>query len=146
MSAFLGISDAVVAALAAAPAIAAGQVLRGRAVRVQPEAAQAVRVSVVSSAADTATLAGDVLAWQTVVALELYARAAPGVDAEAAIDGLLVGVFGRLAATPPPAGVLSWDLDPVIRWQVDEADATVVQCSLVLRVRHFTTPGLAAAG
>lgn len=145
MSAFLALTDAVRDALLQTPALAGGNVTRGQAVPVRASADQAIEVRIVRSTADAAVLAGSVLQWQTQVAIELYARAAAAQDGEVAIDSLLAGVFTRMSATAPPSGVISWALEPDIQWDVAEADATLVQASLALRITHFTTTDLAAA-
>lgn len=145
MSAFLGLGDAVVSALSAGPALAGGRIRRGRAVPVPASHASAIDVHVQRSTADNQFLSGSLLRWETVVGIDLYARAAAGTDGEAAIDTLLGDVFARMGAAVPPSGVLGWVLEPAIVWDVAEADTTLVQASLALRVSHFTTTDLAAA-
>lgn len=142
MSAFLAIGDAVLAALSAGPALAGGNIRRGRRVPVPLEHSQAIDIHVQRSTADNQFLSGGVLLWQTLVGIDLYARAAAGVDGETAIDALLAAVFARMASATPPDGVLGWVLEPAIQWDVDEADATIVQASLALRVSHYTTTAL----
>ena len=85
------------------------------------------------------------LAWDSLIGIDIYARAAAGVDGEAGIDTLLAAVFGRLSAATPPTGALSWTFEPGIQWDVAEAETTLVQASLLLRVRHFTTTDLTAS-
>lgn len=145
MSAFLGITDAVVAALDAGGALTDGGTRRGRNVAVPEEASAAIDVHLQRSQADLGYLSGDVLRWESLVGIDLYARAAAGADGEATIDALLAAVFQRLSAATPPDGVLSWTIDPSIAWDIAEADQTLVQASVGLRVSHFTTLSLAPA-
>jgi hypothetical protein len=145
MSAFLNLSDAVKAALMQAPALASGNVRRGRRLPVPTDQAQSIDIHVQRSSADNQFLSGGMLRWDTLVAIDLYARASAGTDGETAIDGLLASVFTRMAAATPPPGVIGWVLEPAIQWDIDEADQTLAQASVALRVSHFTTTDLAAA-
>lgn len=144
MSAFLGLIDAVVAALDAGGALTDGGIRRGRAVPVPTSKTAAIDVHLQRSQADTSHLDGSALRWETLIGIDLYTRAAAGIDGESAVDALLAAALGRLTAATPPAGVTAWSLDPSIAWDVVEADQTLVQASLGLRVQHFTTPALAA--
>lgn len=145
MSAFLGLTDAVVAALATAPAIAPGRVRRGRRTPVPQDWAECIDVNLQRSEGSAQLLADSFTGWESLVGIDVYARAT-AADGEAAIDPLLAQVFARLATTPPPAGAASWTLEPSIRWDIDERDQTLVVASLALRVTHFTASGgLAAA-
>lgn len=145
-SAFLGLVSAVTDVLLAEPPLAGGLVRQGRSVPVPESAAQAIRVGLVRSRGEAlyedGGSSGD---WRTQIVLELYARAAPGVGADVAIDGLLVAVFERIEASPPPAGAESWALSPDIAWDIEEAEQTLVCATLILTVRHFTGPALAPA-
>lgn len=145
MSAFIGLSQAVVAALLAAPALAGGRVRSGRRVAVPQTAPNAIDVHVERSLGASATLDGSISRWETLIAIDLYARATAGADGEAAVDSLLDAVFQRLASTPPPAGAGHWRLEPQISWDLAEADQTLVVASLTLRVSHFTGPASLAA-
>ena len=144
-SAFLGLTDAVVTVLSAATALAGGRIRRGRGVPVPKEHATAIDVHIQRSTADTVLLSGGLLQWQSLIGIDLYARAAAGTDGESAIDQLLTDTFTRMGAATPPTGVISWTLDPAIQWDVLESDQTLAQASLVLRVTHFSTTALAAA-
>lgn len=144
-SAFLGLSDAVVTALNTPTALAGGRIRRGRGVPVPTSHATAIDVHVQRSTADTQYLSGSLLRWETLVGIDLYARAAAGTDGEAAIDTLLQDVFTRMAGATPPSGVIGWVLEPAITWDVAEADVPLVQASLALRVSHFTSTDLAPA-
>ncbi|MEY2688240.1 MAG: hypothetical protein RL375_2438 [Pseudomonadota bacterium] len=138
-TAFLQITDAVLASLQAAPALAGGRITRGRATAVSAAAQTAIAVNVARSRAEPLALDGTSLQWETTVVITLFGRAAAGSDAEAAIDPLLVSTWARLQSLTPPAGVVDVALDPTIAWDVDEADQTVVTAALALRITHITT-------
>lgn len=144
MTAFLALGSAVAARLAEAPALAGGRIRRGRNVPVPLEHVSAIDIHVQRSNAETEYLDGSVLRWETLVGIDLYARASAGVDAETAIDALLTDVFTRMGNATVPVGSISWTLDPAIQWDGAEADQTLAQASLALRVSHFTTLDLAA--
>jgi hypothetical protein len=145
MSAFTDIEAAVVTALTASPALAGGHVQRGRDLPVPMGRAEQVDVALASSRGQGRTLDGAYNRWATAVVLRLRARASAGQGGTDAVDALLSAVFTRLAAASPPAGVARWTLEPDIEWSVDEADQTLVEARLVLRVDHFTGTALAAA-
>ncbi|MEY2689926.1 MAG: hypothetical protein RL375_4126 [Pseudomonadota bacterium] len=144
MSAFLAITDAVVAALRQAPPVAA-DIQRGRGIPVVQPKATAARVSAVQSAAQPMDLSADTMEWKTAVVVSLYARAAAGQDGEQAIDQLLLAAWTRVQTMAMPSGVLDVVLDPRVTWDVDEADQTVVRADIGLSITHLTNgPGLAA--
>lgn len=145
MSAFLGLTDAVVTALSAATALADGHIRRGRGVPVPAAWTSAIDVHIQRSTADQAYLTGSLLLWQTFIGIDIYARAAAGSDGEAGIDTLLAAVFARMAAATPPTGAIGWTIDPAIQWDVVDADQPLAQASLLLRVQHYTTTDLSAS-
>lgn len=145
MSAFVDLEAAAVAALTASPALAGGNVLRGRDLPMPTSRAEQVDVALAASRGQGRTLDGGYNRWETAIALRLRARAAAGQGGAAAVDALLAAVFARLAAAAPPAGAARWTLSPDIEWTVDEADQTLVEARLLLRVDHFTGAALAAA-
>lgn len=138
MTAFLTLSDALLAVLQQPPALAGGNIRRGRGVPVPEDVDLAIDVHVQRSAGQIEDLDGAGMLWDTGIAIDLYARAADGVDAEQAIDGLLAALAARIDAAAPPEDALSWLLEPSIQWELDEADATLVQATVVLRVQHRT--------
>lgn len=144
-SAFLDLVAAAKAALLASPPLAGGHVYQGRERPMPQNVAQQIDIHLSNSTGRPMTLNGAVTRWDTAIGLRLRARAAAGSDGDTAADALLVAVFQRLQAVPPPAGVPRWALDPSVRWEVDEADTTLVEAQLVLRVDHFTGADLAAA-
>lgn len=145
MTAFLQIPQAVVAALALAPAIAPGRVRIGREVATPANWADAIDVMLDSSRGQAITLDGTTVRWTSLVGLRLRVRAAAGVHGIQAPDALLAAVFNRLATTQPPGGAMQWQLQPDIRWDVEEADQTVTLADLLLRVTHLTGADLLAA-
>ena len=144
-TAFLAITDAVLAALRQAPAVAGGRISRGRGTPVPASAATAVAVNVLRSRAEPLSLDGAALQWETTVGVTLFGRALSGSDAEAAIDPLIVSVWDRLQGITPPAGVVDVALEPTIAWDVDEADQTIVTAALALRITHITTSSALSA-
>lgn len=144
MSTFLTLRDAVVTALLTAPALAGGVVRGGRDVPVPDGVSQAIDVHLQRSLAAEQFLEEGLLRWDTLFGIDLYARASAGADGEAAVDALLVATFQRIGAAALPTGVLSWTLEPAVQWAVSEADQTLVQATLSLRVTHYTDRNLAA--
>lgn len=138
MTAFLDLPNAVVTALAQAPAIAAGRVRVGRELPMPQEWANAIDVVLASSSGRMLTLDAQSVRWTTLLGLRIRTRAAAGVDGHTAPDALLAAVFARIATTAPPAGAMSWQLQPQLRWDIDEADQTITQVDLVLAVDHIT--------
>lgn len=145
MTAFLQIPQAVVTALAQAPAIAPGRVRIGREVALPEGWPDAIDVALDSSRGQVITLDGGTVRWTSLVGLRLRVRAAAGVHGIQAPDALLAAVFTRLAGTQPPGGAMQWQMQPDIRWDVEEADQTVTLVDLLLRVTHLTGADLAAA-
>ncbi len=146
MSAFADITDAVRDALLQAPALAAGNVNRGRSVPLPADAEQAIDVAMASSRAQPLSLS-DTLAmqWESVVVVVCKARGNASTDAEDAIDPLVTAAWQRLLAMTAPAGVTGMTLDPVIQWGLDEADQPLATATLSLRLTHITTTAALAA-
>lgn len=142
-TAFLALTDAVVDALRADPPLAP-DIARGRGTPAGLGKGTAIRVGVATGKARALDLDGT-LKWETVIVVELFARAAANADGEQAIDPLLSAAWQRLQGVTPPPGVLGLQLEPSIGWDVDEADQTIVRAQLALLVVHTTGPALAAA-
>ena len=121
---------AVIGALQAAPAVA-DQVHRSRLRPLQAGQATMLVVRPVEANADLEALAGQLVTWRTVIAVECYARATPGTAPDVAVDALLEGVHTRLALDPTLGGTvvalnprkLSYDLD---------TDGEAVSCVVTL--------------
>lgn len=142
-TAHLELTDAIVAALQTAPALAGGRITRGRAVPMQLSAGTALFVRLANASGRPFTVKGDVIQWRTVVAVECAARASAAQDAHSAVDDLLQDVYARIATAPPADGSWQWDGEPEIHWQIDEADTTVGIAALILPIAHLTGPTLA---
>lgn len=95
---------AIVASLQGAPAVAP-QVDR---VRLRPIKAAATTAVVVrpqqTEILEPPQFSGQPIAWQAVVAVECYAKAAPGQTPDVAVDELTTAVYARLMADPTLAG------------------------------------------
>lgn len=142
-TAFLNLTDLVVAALRQAPALAP-DIARGRAAPVGQGKTAAIRVGMARSTAKAIDIDGS-LRWESGVVVELFARAAADADGEQAIDALLAGTWQRLQGISAPPGTLGITLEPSIGWDIDEADQTLVRAQLGLLIVHTTGTGLAAA-
>jgi hypothetical protein len=144
-SAFLGISGAMLDALVAVPAVAGGRVLRGRETPLQERDTSGVRINAVNHSGAPASLAGDDIRWTSLFTVEVLARCAAGVDAEATIDPLLVATWSRINAITWPATVEEVDVQPAISLEIDEADKTIVRAVFAVRVTHYTDQSTLAA-
>lgn len=146
MSAFLDLAAAARTAMLASPALAGGHVYVGRDRPMPTDRTQQIDVQLISSRGRAATLDGTFSRWDTAIGLTLRVRANAAQDGDTAVDGLLADVFARMAAATPPAGAGRWTLQPDVQWSVDEADRTLCEAQLVLRIEHFTgASSLAAA-
>lgn len=145
MTAFLALTDALKAALQAAPALAGVPVVRGRAVPFAAGVDRGIALNIKASRATQLDINGDSMQWDTTVAIALFQRAAVNSDAEAAIDPLLASVWATVVGLTPPAGVYGMTLDPSIQWDVEEADQIVVSATMALRISHYTTGAALAA-
>ena len=145
MSAFLDLAAAARTALVASPALAGGHVYVGRDRPMPSDRTQQIDIQLLTSRGRAMTLDGNVSRWETGIGLSLRVRADAGQDGDTAVDALLASVFTRMAAAAPPAGASRWTLQPDVQWSVDEADRTLCEAQLVLRVEHFTGASLAAA-
>lgn len=139
MSSFLAITDAVRDALLAGPALAGGNVQRGRNLPLPAGSAQGIDVGIANSRAQPLGLTGGALQWDTTVIVACKARATASTDAESAVDPLLVAAWQRLLAMTAPAGVVAITLEPTVQWDIEEADQPLAAASLVLRITHLTT-------
>lgn len=138
MTAFADLTDAIVAALQLAPAVAGGLVMKNR-LRPLPagvSTAVVVRLDQPAQAIETALGAHD---WATTFTAECYAKSTPMVDAEDAADALLDEVYPRLAGLSLVGlGVAQVAVQPSIEWQRDEEAAGMVCAVLRLTVIHRT--------
>lgn len=141
MSAHRALTQAVVDALAQAPAIAGGRIYRGRRLQMPAEHASAVYVGLARSSG-MQPFAGDASTdWSTVIVIDLCARASAGVDGLTAVDSLLDAVYERLASVAPPQAAQAWLIEPQLEWEIDEAEQTLGAATLVMRASHRTASG-----
>ena len=145
MSAFLGLTDAVRDALLANPALASGNVKRGRNVPMGSSVQQAIDISAAASRGQPLGLGDGSIQWETTLFIVCKARADASGDAEAALDPLLVATWQRLLGMALPVGVSGIALEPAVQWDVDEADQPVGTAALALRITHITTTAALAA-
>lgn len=142
-TAFIGLTDLVVAAMRQTPELAP-DIARGRGTPAGMGKTSAIRVGMARSVAKAIDIEGS-LRWESLVVIELFARAAANADGEQAIDSLLVAAWQRLQAIEAPPGTLGMTLEPSIGWDIDEADQTIVRAQLGLLIVHTTGAALAAA-
>ena len=140
-TAHLQATDAVMAALRTAPAVA-DKIARGRAVPAQMTSGTCAFVRLHRSSGNRLALDGTCTTWITAIAIEIGARAAADGDAHEAVDPVLQAAFTRIEQLAT-AGVLDWAGDPEIHWQIDEADTTVGLAAIVLPIKHIAGPTLA---
>lgn len=149
MTAFLGITDAIRSALAAAPPIGPvnrGTVQRGSRQPIGQNDTWGVRINAVRHEANPiGELTTTALQWTSQVVVAVHARATAAQDAEQALDPLLLSTWQRLSSMTMPAGVQGATLDPLITVDLDDADLTVATASLGLRITHVTTGAALAA-
>jgi hypothetical protein len=138
MTAFLNLPAYVAGALAQAPAIASGHVRVGRELPMPQGWDEAVDIVLSSSTGRALTLDNRATRWTTLLGLRIRTRAAAGSDGHTGPDALLADVFNRISYSTPPPGTMAWQLQPQLRWDIDEADQTITQVDLVLAVDHIT--------
>lgn len=147
MTAFLGITSAVMAALTTPPLRAdKGRVVRGRKTPMPAADKWRVLIAGPQQLGEALDLTGSDVQWQSAVNIDISLRCASDEDAEVAIDSLRNTVWARLGAMALPAGVQA--VTRVLRIDTDiddEAEQTLVVDRLSLRVTHITTGGLLAA-
>lgn len=131
---------AIIAALAAAPALASGQISANRTRAIDAGHAAEIVVRLDQASGDEAGIGSAMFDWQTAYTVECYARAATGADPAAAVDALLGDAWARLASLSSDALGADISLQPQIDWQYDGSTATPVVCALIrLTARHHRT-------
>jgi len=80
--------------------------------------------------------------WTTQIAVECYARAAPGTSPDVAVDALLAAVYARLASDPT-LGALVMDINPTALAYDFFEDAEQLACvtvtySVLHRTQHLS--------
>lgn len=136
MTAFATIQAALLAALTAAPALAGGRISANRLRPIAAGHSTAIVLRLDQSQGGEEVLGA--LDWQTVFAIECYARAAAGADPQPAVDGLLNDVWARLGALNDATLGASISINPKVDWQYDDADTPVVCAVIQIVARHRT--------
>lgn len=137
ITAFQTIAKGIVAALAGAPALAAGRVFANR-LRPLPAGVTSAIVVRLDKAVATEVVLG-INDWDSAYVVECYARGSVSNDPADAVDALLGDAWARLAGLDAATlGAESLALNPAIDWQYDEADGPVACASIRLRVQHRT--------
>jgi len=140
MTAFLQITQAVVDALLAAPALAAGRVSHPVRHPVPPEWPAYIEVRGSSAAADNQRFGpANITRWQTTIVVDIYVRAQPGGRPDAELDALIGAVHARVHAADLTAlGVGSPPLNPLIDWDANAGDTPQAMASMRLTFDHDT--------
>jgi hypothetical protein len=141
VSAQLALRNAVVARLAAAPAVASGRIgVDGDDVLAVDDPDDVI-VELQASAGDRPFAgASGPLQWTTDVQVTCRARAMSGIDAVARADELLAEAWARVAAMTPPAGVTDMQVVPQILFRGQAADIGVASIEFTVRFVHQTAP------
>lgn len=139
MNAHSAVVAAVIAQLQQAPAIASGNVYRGRLRPVATGAAQAVVVRFGDSDPQRGAIRGAPIDWGTTVVVECYARAGAAESGDEAALALHADVYARLMSDPTLGGAAG-DLAPP-RLALDETElAETLGCvNAAYLVQHRTT-------
>lgn len=140
-TAFKTVQDALVAALVTPATIVGLRVVAGRARPMPAEHDNDIAISIESVQGEDFALTAQPQDWAVVYGVEIRARGSATVDAVSALDPLLEAVYARIKATPAPAGVMGWVLEPRLRFEVEEAATPIGTLQLALNVRMRTQPG-----
>lgn len=140
-TAFKTVQDAIVAALLTYPPIVGDRVTAGRARPMPAEHDNSIAVSIESIGGQQFAIGSGPVDWEVIYGVEIRARGSSATDGLAALDPVLEAAYARLVATPPPAGVMGWVLQPRARIDVEEAATPVASLQLALNVQLRTQPG-----
>ena len=140
MTAFAQITQAVIGALVASPALAGGHVSGPLRRPVPPEWTSHIEVRATSAAGDNAIMGpANITRWQTTVTCDIYVRAAAGGTPDAVLDDLIGAVHQRVQALDlSTLGVSGPAYSPQIDWDVSEGDTPQAMASLRLTLDHDT--------
>lgn len=137
-SAFVTIQAGLQAALAAAPALAGGQ-LQVNKLRPIAESQTTALVLRLDRTLGQEGVIGTI-DWVSDYSIECYARNASGAEPAGAVDALLLDVWARVAAIDAASiGASQITLTPQIDWQYDVAATPMVGAVVHLTVSHSTT-------
>lgn len=132
-------TSAVIAALQAAPAVA-DQVLRARLRPLAAGQSTMVVVRPVEASVLEDELAGLVVTWDVLIAVECYARASAGTAPDTAVDAVLAAVHTRLAADPTLGGAVVALAPRKVTYDID-ADGEQTVCAISLFTARQRTAG-----
>lgn len=132
---FAQITGAIVAALAASPAVSA-QIHRSRVRPISADWTTAVVVTPQSADLERLAIRGAPINLESQIEVVCFARAVPGQSPDVAVDALLSAVYARLVADPTLGG-LALDLAPArISYEFDAEAEQVASVTLALTVQH----------
>lgn len=114
-------------------------IFRNRARVVPRDMPTAVVVRASQAEGQTPAGMGSSSQWQLVLALECYARASAGLDAEDAVDALLLGVTDAIAVDRSLGQVVA-DIAPVaVQWEFDVDGEKTACATVTFIVQQFTS-------
>jgi hypothetical protein len=85
-------------------------------------------------------LAGGSYAWDALIVVECYARAAAGTSPDAAVDSLLGAVYGRLMADQTLGGAVRHIEPTTIGYEFDVDEQATACASIQFIARSVTAP------
>jgi hypothetical protein len=139
-SPFVDLSAAIANKLLEAPQIVSDRVSRSRQAALKKGWDNGIVVRLARTRADLAGVGlGAPKDWETLIGVECFARAAPGVLAEDAVDAIVVAAYARLAGLSPAGlSVLDIAAEPSIVWDTDEGEDPVCRATFVVSITHRT--------
>lgn len=126
---------AVIAALAAAPAVANVGRVRLRPVSSSTSTAVVVR-PVESQALETSLISSQPITWDTRFGVECYARAAAGQAPDVAVDALVSTVYAKLMADPTLGGAVVALQPQSVSYDFDADGENTVCATLIFTARQ----------
>lgn len=136
-TAFESITDSLVAALVASPALADGRVWPNRLRPIPHGDNTAIVVRIVQSPGQEDVIG--MLDWNSQFAIEVYGRSASGEDPAKVVGSLLQAVWARFCTIDPAAlNAMALNLNPSIQWQFDELETPLACATLHLNIMHRT--------
>lgn len=140
MTAISSVVAAFVSALQAAPAVSASI----ERVRLRPWKAGIASAVVVrpvrADAIEPQLMGGGAYAWDAMIAVECYARAASGTSPDAAVDTLLGAVYARLMADQTLGGVARHIEPSTVSYEFDVDDQATACAVITFMARSVTAP------
>ena len=136
-SAFAAIQAALLASLAASPALAGGRISANKTRPIPTGQATAIVLRLDQSEGSEVLLGR--IDWRTSFSVECYARGtASGDDSVLLVDALLRAVWSRLSTLSMDALNADLTITPQIDWQYDDAETPLVCAILRVAVTHRT--------